>query len=67
MKKFFGSLMTLAFLSAGSLAFHHGPCKSGHDTVELTWDDGTTTIICCVPVGDGSVASCTDGETWINL
>ena len=66
MKKIVFTILALAVLSALSFAYHHGPCQEGNDALEVERLNGDIEIACCVPVGDGSVYSCTNGDDWFN-
>ena len=50
-----------------SVATIAGGCKDGNQEVKPMYcypDCPEEEILCCVPVGDGSAMSCTDGEDW---
>ncbi len=66
MKKLLIAVLAIAVLSAVSLAYHHGPCREGNDELVVERLNGDIEVACCVPVGNGSVYSCTDGDDWFN-
>jgi hypothetical protein len=66
MKRITFALLVFALSSAVSLAYHHGPCLEGNDALTVERLNGDIEIACCVPVGDGSAYSCTDGDDWFN-
>jgi hypothetical protein len=44
------------------------PCMPGNIPFFDPFDeDPIASAWCCVPVGDGTVLSCTDGDTWFNV
>jgi len=54
--------LTMSLLLAGTLASNAmAGCLPGNMYVYVDGGDGDW---CCVEVGDGSVWSCTDGDTW---
>ena len=64
MKKCLTTLVILfALAGACVLQAKVGPCKDGNMWFEndtASWEDD----LCCKPVGDGTVLSCTDGGDW---
>jgi len=54
------------FLVSLSAAFLVAGCKDGHITFIDPEDPDPANDVCCVPVGDGTVLSCTDGDVWFN-
>jgi len=65
MKNFAKACLIICSLSITGFALWAG-CKPGN--IEYLPVGGVPQeSLCCVPVGDGSVLSCTDGETWQNV
>jgi len=64
MKKVTLVIFVLAIVTA---AFSYAEsCMPGHIWKLEHEDDDTYSLACCVPVGDGSELSCTDGQSWWN-
>jgi len=55
-------LLPFAVLAVGAIVW--AGCKPGN--TPYVNEQGTEEW-CCVPVGDGSVLSCTDGDDWFNV
>jgi len=55
--------LVLSLLSVSGFAVW-AKCQPGNNELKPI---GGGESLCCVPVGDGSVLSCTDGDTWFNV
>ncbi|MDJ0835148.1 MAG: hypothetical protein QNK37_01445 [Acidobacteriota bacterium] len=67
MKRFALTMIACLSFTIASVAVAGCINDNWHPAIETSEGIIVFTDICCIEVGDGSEASCTDGDDWFNL